>query len=107
MRTRTAALSLTAAVAALALAGAAAAQSQGFDLSIGDAPGYDRPDDQVVVVERELVQPFNSRPVTQDDAYDAPLNEFAGQRYKTDPGIIGGALGNVKRSIFGGGSANQ
>ena len=100
MSTRTTILSLAAAVAAFGLVGAASAQSRSFDLDL--APGYDRPDAEVVIVERELIQPFNSRPVTQNDSYDAAINEFAGQRYKTDPGLIGGALGGVKRAIFGG-----
>ena len=101
MRTLTTVSTLTAVAVALGLSGAALAQ--GYNLN--GAPGYDQPDQQVVVAERELVQPFNNSEVTSSDAYDAPLNEFAGQRYKTDPGLIGGALGNVKRAIFGQGDA--
>lgn len=103
MSTKTTILSLAVAVASLGWIATAHAQSGGYNLDAGATPpGYDRPDAQTVVAERELVQPFNSSPITRSDTYDAPLNEFAGQRYKTDPGLIGGALGNVKRSIFGG-----
>lgn len=99
MKTRTAIMSLVVSAAALGAFGIASAQSRAFDLEV--APGFDEPDNQIIVVERELVQPFNSSDVTQSSAYDQPINEFAGQRIKTDPGLIGGALGNVKRTIFG------
>ena len=90
---------LGAAAALFATSLAASAQSRSYDLSV--APGYDRPDEEVVIIERELVQPFNSSPVTYDDDYDAPINEFAGQRTKTSRGIIGDVLHGAKESIFG------
>lgn len=95
--------------AALLVCAAALAPAQAQDYGVrwqtpplyGVAPGYDKPDEEVIVTERELIQPFNNSPVTYNDQYDAPLNEFAGQRRNVERGIIGDALFSAKKSILG------
>lgn len=99
-------------LAILAVSAAPAlADDNGFSGFGPDAPpGVTTPDRQVDLDDRErdpigpygdlsdelADQPFNTRsqPFT-------PINELAGETYKADPGIIGGALGRVKNNIFG------
>ncbi len=93
-------------LAILAVSAAPAlANSDGFSGFGPDAPpGVTTPDLAVDpdLRDRESIRVYGDEVRLQGDQPFTPINEFAGQTYKTDPGIIGGALGRFKNSIFGG-----
>lgn len=90
--------------ALLALGGgdALAQSSDGYET----APGYIGPNGFFVPEEREVVSGYGATAGDLPDTLavdegDGALTEFAGQKKKYDPGIIGGVLGGVKNAIFG------
>ncbi len=93
--------------AAAALAsGAAIAQPAsdpfaGFEGEL--APGFQGPGERTIVIERDKLQPFGEQPNGDylDSDTDTPINEFAGQTRKYDPGLIGGLLGAAKDRMLG------
>ena len=72
-------------------------------------PGLDRPFNAYPDRQRELVRPFGFGDELEESqgAPFSPINEFAGQTRRYEPGVIGDALGQVKRSIIGGLSEPQ
>lgn len=64
-------------------------------------PGVDGPFSPFPEREIEIVRPFGDDVTDSRDSQFAPLNEFAGQTRRYEPGLIGEALGRVKRSIIG------
>lgn len=112
--------------AAMSLAGAAYAQNYGQDLPASDpfsdfvatdaidtqtttpgyepAPGYQRPDFETDPASREEkdITVFEQPPSSNEpDSLNQPINVFAGQRQKYDPGVVGGLLGRAKDSALG------
>lgn len=94
-------------VAAMTL-GSAAAVAQpstdpfaGFDGEL--APGYQPPGEETLVPVRDSLQPLGTLPNSDylDTNNDTPINEFAGQTRKYDPGLIGGFLGAAKDRMLG------
>ena len=70
------------------------------------APGFGGPNQYVDYGEREVLDGYGlvdgELPDTNIvDTGDGALTEFAGQKRNFDPGIVGGLLGSVKRSIIG------
>lgn len=47
----------------------------------------------------EVVRPFGDTVTDSQGQQFAPLNEFAGQTRRSDPGLLGEALGRVRQSI--------
>nr|MBX2856336.1 hypothetical protein [Paracoccaceae bacterium] len=64
-------------------------------------PGLDRPFNTYPDRQRELVRPFGDELEESPGEPFTPLNEFAGQTQRYEPGVIGDALGKMKRSIIG------
>lgn len=95
------------AVAGGLLAGGVAAAQPAADPFAGFenelAPGFQGPGDETIVPIRDRLQPFGTRPNGDylDTHTDTPINEFAGQTRKYDPGLIGGLLGAAKDSLLG------
>lgn len=101
-RATPAAVALAAALAgATAHAQPASDPFKGFEGEL--APGFQGPGDETLPPERLALQPFGVNPAGAylDTNTDAPINEFAGQRQKYDPGIIGGLLGAAKDRMLG------
>lgn len=67
------------------------------------APGFQGPGDETIVPVRDRLRPFGEEPGGDylDSNTDAPINEFAGQTRKYDPGLIGGFLGAAKDRMLG------
>lgn len=54
------------------------------------------------VAERDLVTPFGLETESFESSHSAPLNGFAGQRERFEPGVLGEALGKAKKAILRG-----
>lgn len=63
------------------------------------APGYQTPDNQIREVERDAVHPFGTLDQLGYTERNPALNEIAGQRKRTDGGLLGEALGGIKDGI--------
>lgn len=66
------------------------------------APGYERPDFETKPNHREEITVFEDPPEsTEPESLNSPINVFAGQRQRFDPGIVGGLLGRAKDGALG------
>lgn len=65
------------------------------------APGVSLGYSEFVDKEIDVVRPFGDELTDSRGQPFAPINEFAGQAHPYEPGLIGEALGRVKRSIVG------
>lgn len=94
---------VAASMSVVAIAGVAVAQSGGAatGLQTDLPPGYDGGYSAYPERERETYGPFGSNIQENRGTEFAPLNEFAGQTRRYEPGLLGEALGRVKRSIIG------
>ena len=95
------------AAAASAAVSVAAAQSSApsgtpKDLDKFDyAPGFGPDPAPFVSEEAYQFRPYGAAHEDSRGNVYAPINEFAGQTQRADPGALGGALGEAKRSILG------
>lgn len=69
----------------------------------GLAPGFESPEFETEPRIREPLQPFGVEPDGDflDTDTNTPINEFAGQTRRYDPGLIGGLLGSAKNRLLG------
>ena len=92
-------------LAILAVSAAPAlANEQGFSGFGADAPpGVTTPDLKVNPDDRErdAIRVYGDDIEESEGQPFTPINEFAGQTYKTDPGLIGGTLGRLKNNMLG------
>lgn len=75
----------------------AAAQSGGFE----PAPGYTEPGVFGDEEERERVHPFGTLEEFGYTIENQPLNEIAGQRRRSERGVVGDALNAFKNGLLG------